>query len=185
MPTAQPQTAQPQTAQPQDVYLDIETDYAQRLTVIGFRSAVTGLVQLVGEQISPQALHEALPVSGRLFTYNGHCFDLPVIRKHLGMDLRVRFDSWDLRFVCARHGLKGGQKAVEHAIGCRRVLEGMSGQDALWLWARFRRGDARALATLLRYNAEDVGGLAAIHHYLTERGQLTHRESPSRYRGPR
>jgi uncharacterized protein YprB with RNaseH-like and TPR domain len=173
------------TAQPHDVYLDIETDYAQRLTVIGFRSATTGLVQLVGEHINSLALHQALPASGRLFTYNGHCFDLPVIRKQLGMDLRVRFDSWDLRFVCARHGLKGGQKAVEHAIGCIRALEGMDGRDALWLWERFRCGDARALATLLRYNAEDVDGLGAIHQYLAERGQLTRREAPSRFRVPR
>src|SRR5579884_400420 len=173
------------TAQPQDVYLDIETDYAQRLTVIGFRSSATGLVQLVGDEISALALHRALPSGGRLFTYNGHCFDLPVIRKQLGMDLRARFDSWDLRFVCARHGLRGGQKAVEHAIGCRRVLEGMDGRDALWLWQRYRHGDQQALATLLRYNAEDVDGLAAIHQHLAARGQLTRREPPLRLRAPR
>lgn len=167
-----------------DVYLDIETDRWQRLTVIGFRSAATGLVQLVGEKISPRAVHEALPDGGRLFTYNGHCFDLPVIRKQLGMDLRARFDSWDLRFVCARHGLKGGQKAVEHAIGCRRALEGMSGQDAIWLWERHRRGDRAALATLLRYNAEDVDGLATIHEYLAARGQLTRHESVPSTRYP-
>lgn len=159
--------------EPADVYLDIETDQWQRITVVGFRSAVTGLVQLVGSEVTPRALHDALPAGGRLFTYNGHCFDLPVIRKQLGMDLRVRFDSWDLRFVCARHGLRGGQKAVERQIGCRRVLDGMDGRDAVWLWERHRRGDVAALVTLLRYNAEDVDGLALIKEYLAARDLLT------------
>jgi acrylyl-CoA reductase (NADPH) len=157
---------------PEDVYLDIETDERQRITVVGFRAAATGLVQLVGGQITPEAVHAALPASGRLFTYNGHCFDLPVIRKRLGLDLRARFDSWDLRFVCQRHGLRGGQKAVEQSIGHRRALEGMDGWEAILLWRRYRRGDDAALVTLLRYNAEDVNGLVLIKTHLDDRGLL-------------
>jgi uncharacterized protein YprB with RNaseH-like and TPR domain len=157
----------------QEIYLDIETDARQRITVVGFCSAATGLVQLVGDDVSPASVHAALPASGRLFTYNGHCFDLPVIRKRLGLDLRARFESYDLRFICQRHGLKGGQKAVEHQIGHRRTLEGMDGWEAIVLWQRHLRGDATALATLLRYNAEDVDGLALIKEHLAARGLLT------------
>jgi uncharacterized protein YprB with RNaseH-like and TPR domain len=98
--------------QPGDIYLDIETDERMHITVVGFRAAETGLVQLVGDEVTPERLHAELPAAGRLFTYNGHCFDLPVIRKRLGMDLRVRFDSWDLRFICQRQGLTGGQKHI-------------------------------------------------------------------------
>jgi uncharacterized protein YprB with RNaseH-like and TPR domain len=155
-----------------EIYLDIETDARQRITVVGFRSAAIGLVQLVGADVTPAHLHAALPPSGRLYTYNGHCFDLPVIRKQLGLDLRARFASCDLRFVCQRHGLRGGQKAVEHQIGHRRALEGMDGWEAVILWARHLRGDASALSRLLRYNAEDVDGLALIKGHLEARGLL-------------
>lgn len=155
-----------------EIYLDIETDARQRITVVGVRSAATGLVQLVGGEVTPARVHAALPATGWLFTYNGHCFDLPVIRKRLGLDLRARFESHDLRFICQRHGLKGGQKAVEHQTGHRRVLEGMGGWEAIVLWKRHMRGDATALATLLRYNAEDVDGLALIKEHLAGRGLL-------------
>jgi uncharacterized protein YprB with RNaseH-like and TPR domain len=155
-----------------EIYLDIETDEHQRLTVVGFRSVATGLVQLVGDEVSPASVHAALPAAGRLYTYNGHCFDLPVIRKRLGLDLRARFESHDLRFICQRHDLRGGQKAVEHQIGHRRVLEGMDGWEAVVLWKRHLRGDPSALPRLLRYNAEDVDGLALIKEYLDRRGML-------------
>ncbi len=155
-----------------DIYLDIETDAVQSITVVGFRSAVTGLVQLVGAEVTPARLHAALPATGQLFTYNGHCFDLPVIRKQLGLDLRARFASCDLRFVCQRYGLRGGQKAVEHQLGHRRALEGMDGWEAVILWQRHVRGDAAALPRLLRYNAEDVDGLALIKEHLAGRGLL-------------
>ena len=155
-----------------EIYLDIETDERQRITVVGFRSAATGLVQLVGDEVTPARVHATLPASGRLFTYNGHCFDLPVIRKRLGLDLRARFASHDLRFICQRYGLKGGQKAVEHQIGHRRALEGMDGWEAIVLWKRHLRGDASALARLLHYNAEDVDGLALIKEHLAARGLL-------------
>ena len=158
--------------QSDEIYLDIETDRWQRITVVGFRSQTTGLVQFVGDEISPRRLHDTLPPTGRLFTYNGHCFDLPVIRKQLGLDLRVRFASCDLRFVCQRHGLRGGQKAVEHQLGHRRALEGMDGWEAVVLWARHLRGDDAALPRLLRYNAEDVDGLALIKEHLAARGLL-------------
>jgi len=157
---------------PDETYLDIETDQYGRITVVGFRAAATGLVQLVGADVTPEAVHAALPASGRLYTYNGHCFDLPVIRKRLGLDLRARFESHDLRFICQRHGLRGGQKAVEHAIGHRRALEGMDGWEAIVLWRRYRQGDDAALARLLRYNAEDVDGLALIKGHLEARDLL-------------
>ena len=53
--------------------------------------AATGVVQLVGSEITVARLEQALPEGGVLFTYNGHCFDLVCIRRQLGIDLRARF----------------------------------------------------------------------------------------------
>src|SRR6266542_3402022 len=81
------------------------------------------------------------PAAGTLYTYNGHCFDLICLRQQLGLDLRACFASVDLRWVCQRRGLRGGQKAIEKSLGHRRLLPDLDGRDALLLWARYQRGD--------------------------------------------
>jgi uncharacterized protein len=156
--------------QPREIYLDIETDWQRRLTVLGFHSLATGVVQLVGPEITPANFEQALPKEGCLFTYNGHCFDLVCIRHQLGVDLRARFESCDLRWVCQRHGLRGGQKLIEQRIGVQRALPGLDGLEAIALWQRYQRGDQQALATLLQYNTEDLHGLVAIKQHLAARG---------------
>ena len=149
-----------------EIFLDVETDWVRRLTVVGFFSEGTGLVQLVGPEITPGAVRAALPAAGTLYTYNGHSFDLACLRKQLGLDLRACFASVDLRWVCQRQGLRGGQKAVERRLGHSRLLLDLEGRDAPVLWARFERGDRAALATLLRYNGEDLRGLRFIRGHL-------------------
>ena len=153
-----------------EIYLDVETDWGRRLTVVGFHSSATGLVQLVGSEITAEGLHRVLPAMGTLFTYNGHSFDLTCVRKQLGLDLRTRFSSVDLRWVCQRQGLRGGQKAIETRLGLTRTLPNMDGRDAIVLWGRFQRGDRAALTTLLRYNAEDLEGMMFIRQHLARRG---------------
>ena len=154
------------TISDEDIYLDVETDWGRRLTVVGFFAATTGLVQLVGPEITPEAVRGALPAAGTLYTYNGHCFDLTCLRRQLGLDLRACFASVDLRWVCQRQGLRGGQKAIEKYLGHRRLLPDLDGRDAPLLWARYQRGDSAALATLLNYNREDLHGLMVIRRYL-------------------
>jgi uncharacterized protein YprB with RNaseH-like and TPR domain len=155
-----------------EIFLDVETDRDRRLTLVGFHSAITGTVQLVGSEITAARLRKELPQSGQLFTYNGHCFDLPVIRQQLGLDLRAVFDSQDLRWICQRHGITGGQKAIEHRIGICRQTQGIDGLEAIALWYRYLRGDHAALETLLHYNREDLAGLEAIRRHLCQRGLL-------------
>jgi uncharacterized protein YprB with RNaseH-like and TPR domain len=155
-----------------EIYLDVETDWNRRLTLVGFRSRVTGLVQLVGDDITPERIRRVLPLSGVLYTYNGHCFDLPIIRHQLGLDLRGSYTSRDLRWICQRHGLRGGQKAIEQRIGIARALAGLDGRDAIVLWSRYQGGDSQALEVLLRYNAEDLDGLVAIRDHLRHRGLM-------------
>ncbi|MCU0607188.1 MAG: ribonuclease H-like domain-containing protein [Candidatus Edwardsbacteria bacterium] len=148
------------------LYLDIETDWRRRITVIGlchrgrFR-------QLVGGQITAAGLQRALPRTAALYTFNGHCFDLPVIRQQLGVDLRQRYRSVDLRYSCKARGLTGGQKAIELRLGIARELPGMDGRDALSLWQQYQDdGDDGALRLLLDYNREDVMNLERIHRLL-------------------
>ncbi len=103
-----------------EVYLDVETNWRRELTVIGFRSSATGLVQLIGTEITARRLRKELPRGGWLFTYNGHCFDLSCIDNQLGWNLRDQFESLDLRWICRRAGLLGGQKRIEQRIGHER-----------------------------------------------------------------
>ncbi len=152
-----------------DVYLDIETSYYGDITVVGFYSQSCGLVQLVRPRISRARLQRVLPPAQRLLTFNGHSFDLPIIRRQLELDLRGRFESVDLRYACKRAGLTGGQKAIERMLGLERELPGLSGWDALRLWeAYWNDEDAAALETLLCYNREDVMNMVKIHAVLRD-----------------
>jgi uncharacterized protein YprB with RNaseH-like and TPR domain len=147
---------------PIDIYLDIETSWDRSITVIGMFSRLTGFVQLVAPRIGPRLLLDALPDNGVLHTFNGHCFDIPVIRQHLGVDLRSRFESRDLRYLCKAKGLTGGQKLIERQLGLERATEGVDGMEAMRLWNRWQGGCRDSLDLLLRYNRDDVMGMRVL-----------------------
>ncbi len=93
-----------------------------------------------------------------LVTYNGTCFDLPVLQAAFPrMDFR-RFHHIDLRYPLHRLGLKGGLKGVERKLGMSRAaeVEGADGYVAVLLWQAHVRGHRRALETLVAYCLEDV-----------------------------
>lgn len=97
-----------------------------------------------------------------IVTYNGKCFDLPVIKEQLGCDLnQVHID---LRFVLGSLGYKGGLKACERMLGIERgELEDVDGYYAVLFWEEFcNTGDPRALETLLAYNAADAVNLEPL-----------------------
>lgn len=159
------------------LFLDIETDFYGQITVVGFLSKETGFQQFVGERITRHRLSRQLPkpvmpgnpVRKELITFNGHCFDLPVIKKKLGLDLRNIYESKDLRYLCKGKGLVGGQKIIEKHLGIKRDLPDMDGRDALFLWQKYvNYGDMDSLSTLLAYNKEDVMNLEKIYKFLTE-----------------
>jgi uncharacterized protein YprB with RNaseH-like and TPR domain len=152
------------------LYLDIETSFHGRITVIGFYSRSTGLVQMVAPEISKGLLMRALPGARKLYTFNGHCFDLPVIQRELGLRLRSAYDSRDLRFIGNRLGLFGGLKALEKKLGIPRRLPDLDGMDAMRLWEQHRWGDEEALTTLLAYNREDVMNMILLRRELRAMG---------------
>ena len=144
-------------------YLDIETSYEGAITVIGLLGPRGDFVQWVSPDIDPAGLLETLAGSETLYTYNGHRFDLPVIHRSLGLNLRQIFPCRDLMYDCWRRNLYGGLKAVERQLGITRCLPHLDGRDALRLWAAYvERGDEEALQVLLSYNREDVENLVLL-----------------------
>ena len=105
----------------------------------------------------------------RLRICNGSRFDLPVIKRKLGLDLREQFESHDLMLLCWKRNLYGGLKKVEKVLGIRRRLPDMDGQEAMHLWYRYQKyGDRFSLERLLEYNREDVMNLIPLHKKLVE-----------------
>ncbi len=158
------------------IYLDIETTWDGQITVVGFYNEETGLVQLYGEDVNRERLLAELPEEAeKIFTYNGHCFDLRLIHSELAIDLRMRYQSHDLRWICQRNGLTGGLKGVERKVGIVRRLEDVNGRDAIRLWTRYERGDEEALRVLLLYNEEDVMNLVELRDYLERESMFSPR----------
>ena len=150
-------------------YLDIETAFDGAITVIGLHAEDRGFIQLVGGRICDVALWGALEGIGTVCTYNGSRFDLPVIRRRLGLDLAKEFRSHDLMFDCWRNGLFGGLKRVEEQLGIARRSKGIDGWDAMRLWSRYEDGgDKEALEILLAYNRDDVLNLPVLEARLSE-----------------
>lgn len=144
-------------------YLDIETCASGEVTVVGIYREDRGLRQLVGGEITDVNLWEALEGVDTLCTFNGDRFDLPILERQVRVDLRGRFVSLDLLRECRRAGLKGGLKRMEERFGIARNTRGMSGWDALRLWARYENeGNREALDLLLEYNREDVMNLVHL-----------------------
>lgn len=146
-------------AKTNEIYLDIETNGYDLVTVIGFDSDETGPVQLFGKDVTRKNLLSALPKVGVLYTFNGERFDIPKITAATGVDLLERYQSCDLMRVGWAHELKGGQKALEDRFGFARELPGLNGLCAIEFWTRYTEGDDAALETLLKYNAEDLAGM--------------------------
>ena len=158
-------------------YLDIETGPLghgrQGITVIGlfdgreFRSFVRG-----------HNLHTFEPYLRRydlLVTFNGKSFDLPMIERDLGIPIYQA--QIDLRVFLRHLGYRGGLKRIERQWGIDREDEiaGLTGFDAVLLWARYRHGDSAALARLIAYNRADVVNLEVLlkRGYELARAQVT------------
>lgn len=149
-------------------YLDIETSYSGHITVVGIFRPPDDLVQIIYPDISECLLLEALDGTEEVVTYWGHRFDLPVLSRSLGVDLRDMFRSRDLADHCHRHGLYGGLKVVERSLGIDRQTEGVTGMDAMRLWEQWCQGDKGALKTLLKYNEEDCVNLYILEKELRD-----------------
>jgi uncharacterized protein len=150
-------------------FLDIETTGAtgwdDEITAISLwdGSALSCYVQ--GENL--QDFVDDIQRYEVIVTYNGKCFDAPVIERAFGIKLIQ--SHIDLRFLLHQLGYKGGLKGCEKRFGLDRgELDGVDGYFAVLLWQEYRRsGDPRARETLLAYNIEDTVNLETlmVHTY--------------------
>lgn len=143
--------------------LDIESIYinsSHEITVIGLygrnqmKSFINGL--------NIEAFREEIATYDLILTYNGVCFDLPVLRERLQMSFpHVHID---LRFFLKRLGFTGGLKGIEKEFGILRSdnVKGLTGYDAVLLWKKYLKGNQQALDTLLQYNTCDTKNLNCL-----------------------
>jgi len=146
------------------VFFDIETDgqLHQRPTAVSLYSREGLEVFIQGRNLG--ALPAALEKWPIWVTFNGSCFDVPVLRKHFGA-LAEPVVHLDLRFICRKLQLSGGLKAVEDGLGIARPLHlrGVNGWDAVLLWRAYvDRGDVEALRFLVEYNLYDAFQLKSV-----------------------
>jgi hypothetical protein len=144
-------------------YLDIET------TGMGSGDVVTTIAlydgRVVRTYVRDRNLHDVvrdIAAYRLLVTFNGKCFDVPVLERCLRC--RLPQAHVDLRHVLAGLGLRGGLKSCERQLGLSRPgLEDVDGAVAVLLWWEYkRRGDPRVLETLLAYNVQDVLNLETL-----------------------
>lgn len=153
------------------LYLDIETrSFPGRMhyiTVVGFYHEQTGLVQMLWPDITSESLEAALPDAEHIYTFNGNNFDLKVIEQFHGINLLDRYKSRDLMYECWKCGLKGGLKVVEKKLGIQRSQPPLDNFAIQRCWSQWKhKGDGEALATLLKYNEEDVKNLVRLREKL-------------------
>ncbi|MBR4244704.1 MAG: ribonuclease H-like domain-containing protein, partial [Candidatus Methanomethylophilaceae archaeon] len=100
-------------------YLDIETDGLSRdalVTVVTVHRKNKTYTLTEGFDLDSESLSDALDGSKLLVTFNGSCFDVPVLRNSFP---EVDFDipQYDLRFASRKVGFKGGLKPLEIELG--------------------------------------------------------------------
>jgi hypothetical protein len=147
------------------VYFDIETDGAQEQvpTVVALFDDAGLHVFIQGRNMD--ALPEAMAERRLWVTFNGSCFDVPVLRQYFGKRFPTPDAHIDLRFVCRRLGMSGGLKEIEDKLGLGRPphMKGVNGWDAVLLWrAYLRGGDVEALRFLVEYNLYDSFQLRSL-----------------------
>lgn len=143
--------------------VDIETDGTPRNEVTAV--ALYDGIHAARTYAHGKNLHDFvddITASKVLVTFNGRCFDAPILTSHLGAKLPKA--HIDLRNVLCGIGVKGGLKKCEERYGVDRGdLAGADGYLAVLLWREYsRHGHPAVLETLLAYNAADVLALPVL-----------------------
>ncbi len=148
-------------------FLDIETDglhAGARVTMVSVHRGGYTTTLTLGRDLNASRLSDALDDAPLLVTFNGKCFDVPMLRNAFpGLDLGM--PNMDLRYAGRKANLTGGLCRVEEALGVRRDgdLASVDGAEAVRLWTRWeRRNDIDALELLTEYNRADTENLAIV-----------------------
>jgi uncharacterized protein YprB with RNaseH-like and TPR domain len=148
-------------------FLDIETDGLERdstVTVVTVHKKNDTVTLINGKGLDTESLACALDGCSMLVTFNGSCFDVPVLRNSFPS---VSFDMphFDLRFACRKVGMTGGLKRIERTVGIERsdAISDVDGEEAVRLWNQWKyHGDRQALDTLAEYNRADTINLEKL-----------------------
>jgi uncharacterized protein len=147
------------------LYFDIETDGKQEQTPTVVALFDDGGLRVFIHGRNMDELPEAMAERRLWVTFNGSCFDVPVLRDYFGKRFPTPDAHIDLRFVCRRLGMGGGLKELEDKLGLGRPphMKGVNGWDAVLLWrAYLARGDVEALRFLVEYNLYDSFQLRSL-----------------------
>lgn len=145
-------------------YLDIETTgldgMSNEITMIGLYDGASIFHYVSGHNLDD--FRDDIEKYKVIVTYNGKCFDIPFIRSNMG--LSIDHTHIDLRYVLRSAGFGGGLKGCETQAGIDRgELTGLDGYDAVLLWNDYeRKGNQKALETLLAYNSQDIVNLQTL-----------------------
>ena len=143
--------------QEQMAFLDIETDgigHDARITTVALYRGSKLQMFVRGRNLRDFVMASAR--CGMWVTYNGARFDLPMLRREFGLDLKQ--PHLDMMSILRSMGSRGGLKQCEKELGYKRQAStDITGLDAVELWRRYDECcDERALNILIGYNCEDV-----------------------------
>ncbi len=161
-------------------FVDIETTSGPgsvSITTIALHDGKSVRTYIQGRNL--KAFRDDIQDYPLMVTFNGRCFDAPIIQRELKIRLPAHLD---LRFLLTSVGVKGGLKACERRLGLdRNELNGLDGYFAVLLWQEYEtKGDEQALETLLAYNAADVLSMPVLlsHAYAAKLRQTPFHHLP-------
>jgi uncharacterized protein len=140
-------------------YVDIETDSRGEITIVGISNYYNTKVFVAGANLDAALVQKVIEQFKVLVTFNGGAFDLPKLRKQLGM--KFAGPHIDLKPLCVKLGLVGGLKIVEELLGLQRPANLRGNPVDLWK-AFHASGDHEYLELLVDYNKEDIENLKFI-----------------------
>mgnify|MGYP001570052245 FL=1 len=147
-------------------FLDIETDSHGRITVVGISNYYHTASFVQGFNLEKEQVEQYLQKYKLVVTFNGSSFDLPRLKKQLGIILSI--PHIDLKPLYVNLGLTGGLKEVELTLDLKRPPHLYGNPVELWN-AFHASGDKEWLELLLDYNREDIENLRAIMEHVYAR----------------
>ena len=140
-------------------FLDIEVDSTGNVILVGISDYYNSNYFVKGVNLFRGEIEKELSKYKLIVTFNGGAFDLPKLRKQMGVIVDV--PHLDLKPLCVNLGLVGGLKEVEKKLNLKRPPH-LNG-NPVDLWKAFHASqDREYLDLLMEYNGEDIENLKAI-----------------------
>ena len=144
-------------------FLDIEVDSYGKVIVVGVSDYYQTNIFVKGVNVERTVLEKELSTYKLIITFNGAAFDLPKLKKQVGLEMAI--PHIDLKPLCVNLGLRGGLKEIELKLNLKRPVHLKGSPVDLWK-AFHASGDREYLELLIEYNKEDCENLKAITNYI-------------------